>query len=76
VNIEVAFITGPLLQAGNYAHTSLHCTLTASNGNPVSCTSAGSTAVSPGDWLFVHANGFTNASDFNNAKLLTAFVCK
>jgi hypothetical protein len=76
VNVEVAFINGPLLQAGDYAHTSVHCTITASNGNPVSCTSAGTTGVSPGDWLFVHANGFTNAPDFNNAKLLTAFVCK
>ncbi|HEY1897219.1 MAG TPA: DNRLRE domain-containing protein [Terracidiphilus sp.] len=56
--------------------TSLQCTVTAANGNPVSCTSAGSAPFTTSDFLMLAASFVTNPPDFANAHVYTSFVCQ
>jgi hypothetical protein len=56
--------------------TALQCTVTAANGNPVSCTSAGPAPFTTSDFLMLTASFVTNPPDFANAHVYTSFVCQ
>jgi hypothetical protein len=64
------------VQAGAISESSTNCTVTAANGNPVSCTSSATFPVTTADFLTIVLANFTNQSDFNNARVFTSFTCQ
>jgi len=52
------------------------CTVTAASGVPVSCSDLGSYSIAQPAYLSIFISNFTNAADFQNANVMTSFVCK
>jgi hypothetical protein len=63
------------LQAGEVGVSVVDCSVTANQGNPVTCTSTASFSDSPGDFLSIFAYNFSNSADFANAHVLASFTC-
>jgi hypothetical protein len=72
--IDSGIAYSPTFYAGWY--DTLVCTVTANNGNPVSCTSPGPVSLTKGLQITNTILGATNPPDFDNVQVLTSFVCK
>ena len=65
----------PAQLTGGGGSSNVFCQITTANGAPVSCTSAGTEAVGPSMYLDVFLTQFSSPSDFQNARVYTAFTC-
>ncbi len=65
----------PALLNAQEADQALSCTVTANSGATVSCTSPGTFSVASPGYLSIFETLFSNAPDFENARVLTSFVC-
>jgi hypothetical protein len=52
------------------------CTLTGNSGQPISCTSTSEVAVAQGEYLADFIFNFSNATDYENARLYVSFTCQ
>ena len=60
---------------GGGGNSNVFCQITSNNGAPVSCTSVGTESVNPSMFLDIFMTQFSNAADFQNARVLTSFAC-
>jgi hypothetical protein len=65
-----------LSQNPNSAYPSIGCTVTANNGNPVSCSTSSTWYFSQGTPITIAVTDFDNVSDFENTRVMTSFVCQ
>lgn len=61
---------------GNSATGVLTCTLTANNSAVVTCSAAGTSTLTKGDFVAVTAYQFSNGADFDNATVDMSFTCQ
>lgn len=73
--VMVIFTTPASIQTNSFGGLS-RCTVTAASGVPVSCSDTGSYSATTPMFLSILVSNFTNASDFQNANVMTSFVCK
>lgn len=73
--VMLIFTNPGSIQGNGYGGFS-RCTVTASNGVPVSCTDTGTYSASTPAYLSILMSGFTNGADFQNANVMTSFVCQ
>jgi hypothetical protein len=56
--------------------TAISCTLTAASGGFTTCTSTSSASLSAGTLIGIVVFNFSNLPDFQNARIMTSFVCQ
>ena len=71
---------GTATSASNLASNDLFgldlCTLKGNNGAPISCTSTGTPAVTAGQFVNDFIDAFSNAPDYQNARIFISFTCR
>jgi hypothetical protein len=60
---------------GGVGGSNVFCQVQAANGAPVSCKSTGAETVDPSMYLSIFLTQFSNAADFQNARVLASFAC-
>lgn len=73
--VQLNYFTSSDLTSNTLRFTSLGCTVTAANGAPVFCTSAAPEGFNTSDYFTMAMYNFTNAADFQNARVLASFTC-
>jgi hypothetical protein len=68
--------TTPSSIAGNGYYTLTSCTVTAASGSPVSCSNSGTYPLTTPAFLSVLLGNFSAAADYENAHVMTSFVCQ
>lgn len=77
---QVAAYTGTTADIGpenaSTGESPLNCNVTAANGAAVSCTSANAVGFGSTGFVLIAVFNFSNGADFQNARVLTSFVCQ
>ena len=68
--------TTPSSIAGNGYYTLTSCTVTAASGSPVSCSNSGTYPLTTPAYLSVLLGNFSTPADYENANVMTSFVCQ
>jgi len=73
--VTLIFTNSGSIQGNGFGSLS-HCTVTSAGGVPVSCSDVASYPAATPMYLSIFLGNFTNGADFQNASVMTSFVCK